>query len=144
MKYLLAVVVLLPVLVVGGLLYLGQQSQSGEPAGIVGGQLAQCPDSPNCASSENNTPEEKRVEPLPLTAWDKLPAAIARMGGSVTRQGESYLAAEFTSSLFRFVDDVEFRRSEEAVHMRSASRVGYSDRGVNSDRLATLRTAIAN
>ena len=64
------------------------------------------------------------------------------MGGAVTTQEEEYIAAEFTSASFGFVDDVEFRLAEEAVHVRSASRVGYSDRGVNADRVAELRKSL--
>ena len=54
------------------------------------------------------------------------------------------MAAEFTSSTFKFVDDLEFRLAEEGVHVRSASRVGYSDRGVNLVRVETLRQGLNN
>lgn len=54
---------------------------------------------------------------------------------------ERYLHAEFTSLLFRFVDDVEFLIDEDRreVHFRSASRVGYSDLGANRARMEQLR-----
>ena len=139
MKYVLYGVVLLAVLGVGSFVYLGQSSQGGSAAGLVDGRLAPCPSSPNCVSSEAGTPEDKAVAPLPVDTWGQLPDTIAALGGVVTTTNDTYLAAEFTSATFGFVDDVEFRLTEDAVQVRSASRVGYSDRGVNSARVATLR-----
>ena len=129
MKFVFIGVALLAVLGLGGLFYLGQKSQGGAALGLVEGRLAPCPSSPNCVSSEADVPDEKRVDPLPVSAWARLPALIVEMGGAVTTQDETYIAAEFTSSTFKFVDDVEFRLADDAVHVRSASRVGYSDRG---------------
>lgn len=128
---------------VGGFFALGQYSKSGSAPGLVDGALAPCPDSPNCVSSEAGTAAEKQVEPLALESWEALPSAIAEMGGTVTRQDADYIAAEFTSATFGFVDDLEMRKTEDAVHMRSASRVGYSDRGVNAARVAQLREKLA-
>ncbi len=139
MRYVLYGVILLVALGVGTFFYLGQSSQGGTAPGLVEGRLAPCPSSPNCVSSEADVPDDKKVDPLPVDAWAQLPAAITDMGGVVTRQDDTYLAAEFTSRTFGFVDDVEFRLAEDAVHVRSASRVGYSDRGVNSERVAALR-----
>lgn len=138
------VVVALFVLGIGGFFYLGQQSQSGIAAGLVAGQLTQCPESPNCVSSEANTPTEKKVDPLAVGSWSEIPALVDDLGGVVTRQGADYISAEFTSSIFRFVDDVEFRLTDSVVHVRSASRVGYSDRGVNGARVATIRTELGS
>ena len=80
--------------------------------------------------------------PLNLPKCPIYIAAIEIEGGVVVEQGEDYLAAEFTSAVFGFVDDVEFRRGEYAVHVRSASRVGYSDAGANAARVAALRGAL--
>ena len=57
----------------------------------------------------------------------------------ITDTGE-YLHAEFTISIFGFVDDVEFhlRPGEGIIALRSASRLGYSDLGVNRRRIAKL------
>lgn len=139
MKYVLYGFFALILLVVGALFYLGQTSQSGTAPGLADGRLAPCPPSPNCVSSEAGSSDEQRVDPLPVGAWEALPAAIADMGGTVTSQDDGYLAAEFTASIFSFVDDVEFRLADDAVHVRSASRAGYSDMGVNSDRVAEIR-----
>ncbi|MEL6541448.1 MAG: DUF1499 domain-containing protein [Pseudomonadota bacterium] len=129
------------VLAVGGVGFflLGLSSQSGSAPGLADGQLAPCPGSPNCVSSEEGTPADKKVDPLATSSWDAIPATISALGGSVTQQSEDYIAAEFKSALFGFVDDVEFRKAEDAVHVRSASRVGYSDAGVNAARVKSLR-----
>lgn len=142
MKYVRYVAIALGVLIllgVGSFFYLGVQSKSGTAAGIVAGQLDKCPDSPNCVSSESDTPYDKRVDPLPLSTWEALPSALEEMGGTVTVQEEFYIAAEFSSAIFGFVDDVEFRFTESNVQVRSASRVGHSDAGVNAARVAELR-----
>ncbi|MEM1152994.1 MAG: DUF1499 domain-containing protein [Pseudomonadota bacterium] len=139
MKYALSGIVVLLVLGVGAFAYLGEQSRQGTAPGLVNGQLAPCPSSPNCVSSEAGTPEDKRVDPLPADSWTKLPAMIESMGGTVTQQSDSYIAAQFTSDTFGFVDDVEFQRTPDAVEVRSGSRVGYSDAGVNRDRINAMR-----
>jgi uncharacterized protein (DUF1499 family) len=143
-KYILFGVIGIVGLGIGGFFYLGIQSQGGTAPGLIDDQLSPCPSSPNCASSEASTDAEKRVVPLPADAWDQLPTLIAEMGGTVTVQELNYLAAEFTSATFKFVDDVEFRMSEDGVHIRSASRVGYSDRGVNKARIEDIRARLAN
>jgi uncharacterized protein (DUF1499 family) len=52
-----------------------------------------------------------------------------------------YLHVEFTSAVFRFVDDAEFfiDDAQKLIHMRSAARLGYYDFGVNRKRLETIR-----
>jgi uncharacterized protein (DUF1499 family) len=63
------------------------------------------------------------------------------MGGSVQVEHDSYLAATFTSSIFGFVDDLEIRVDSErkTIHLRSASRVGHGDGGVNRKRTERLK-----
>jgi len=63
------------------------------------------------------------------------------MGGKIQEEHDGYLWATFTSRVFRFVDDVEFRMvpSDGIIHVRSGSRVGYSDLGVNRKRVEKLR-----
>jgi uncharacterized protein (DUF1499 family) len=64
------------------------------------------------------------------------------MGGEIQEEHDGYLWTTFTSRLFRFVDDVEFRMvfTDGIIHVRSGSRVGYSDLGVNRRRVEKLRT----
>ena len=110
------------------------------------GRLAPCPSSPNCVSSLADD-EMHRIVPLPFSGTAG--AAIDRLAGtvrslpraSVITATETYLHAEFRSAIFRFVDDVEFLVDEPAgvIHVRSASRVGSSDLGVNRRRVEAIR-----
>jgi len=113
---------------------------------LVDGRLRACPKSPNCVSSESDS-GSSRVEPLtfqgpPEKAWGDLKETIREMGGKIEEEHEGYLWATFTSRVFRFVDDVEFRMvsTDGMIHLRSGSRVGYSDLGVNRRRVEKLRT----
>ncbi len=113
---------------------------------LVDGKLRACPSSPNCVSSESDSPSS-RVEPLtfqgrPEKAWSNLKETLREMEGRIQEEHDGYLWATFTARLFRFVDDVEFRivSSDGVIHVRSGSRVGYSDLGVNRRRVEKLRT----
>jgi uncharacterized protein (DUF1499 family) len=86
------------------------------------------------------------VEPLvfegpPETAWKKLSRTVRDAGGTIREDTGTYLWATFQTRLFRFVDDTEFRMvaAEGVIHVRSASRVGYWDLGVNRKRVERLR-----
>lgn len=113
------------------------------------GALRPCPDRPNCVNSETRD-DAHRVEPLYFSG--PAPAAMARarqaveaIGGEVLQQDPGYLWARFETPLFRFVDDLELRVDPNAglIHVRSASRVGYSDGGSNRERVERLRAAYA-
>ncbi len=117
-----------------------------EPLGIHGGRLASCPSTPNCVCSDDHD-EVHRVAPYRLSvapgeAWQGLRAVIDSLPRThvVTATGE-YLRVEFTSLIFRFVDDLELhlRPDQGIVAVRSASRVGYSDLGVNRRRVEEIR-----
>ena len=66
---------------------------------------------------------------------------ISDLGGKIAIQNDHYIAATFTSLVFRFVDDFEVRLDTEQrlIHFRSASRVGTSDFGVNRKRVAAVK-----
>lgn len=114
--------------------------------GLVKGQLRSCPASPNCVCSEGET-DEHAIEPLrfsgsPDAAWSRLIAVIeSTPNAQIITQENDYLRAEFVTPLMRYVDDVEFRLTPEAIHVRSASRVGRSDLGANRQRVESLRAA---
>lgn len=109
-------------------------------------RLPLCPDTPNCVSSQA-VDAEHAIEPIAfsgpaaeamqrlVTVLDELPRSKA-----VTRS-DSYLHYEFRSLLFRFVDDVECLLDADngVIHIRSASRVGRSDLGVNRKRVERIR-----
>ncbi|MFC2952186.1 DUF1499 domain-containing protein [Marinicaulis aureus] len=126
-----------------GFIALAQKSKNGAPPGLVDGALAQCPSSPNCVTSEAGVPESHAIEPLPLSSWDKLPDTIQENGGRVVALRNDYIGAVFSTPLMGFADDVEFRKGETQVHVRSASRVGHSDMGANRKRVEALRAALA-
>lgn len=114
--------------------------------GARSGQLAPCPISPNCVSSFSQDAEHK-INPLaytstPAEAMANLKKVIQSLERSkIITETDNYLYAEFTSALMGFVDDVEFLLDEEqkAIHVRSASRLGESDLGVNRKRIETIR-----
>lgn len=116
------------------------------PPGVDGGRLAPCPDSPNCVSSESATDAAHAVPPLALpsggSGWDATAAAVRSTGGEVQVMTGDYLHATYVSRVFRFVDDLELRREDGTAHVRSASRVGYSDLGANRKRVERLRAAL--
>ncbi len=118
------------------------------PAGLGArdGKLLPCTSSPNCVSSQ--APDEKhRIAPLHYTgpaadAMRRLETIVLGMPRtSVVTLTDTYLHAEFTSFIFRFVDDVEFLADDTAkvIHVRSASRIGHSDLGVNRKRVELIR-----
>jgi uncharacterized protein (DUF1499 family) len=115
--------------------------------GITDGKLSQCPDSPNCVSSQSldkrHFIEPVRYEGTEQMAMERLTGVIRGMKRCrIITMEDHYIHAEFTSASFRFVDDVEFYFDTEAkiIHMRSASRIGYSDFGVNRERLEKVRS----
>jgi len=81
--------------------------------GVTGGKLPPCPDKPNCVVSHNYD-ESHYIAPLVYSgefpeAYSGLLADIEKMPGSaIITKNERYIHAEFTSSLMRYVDDVEF------------------------------------
>ncbi|MFS1512654.1 DUF1499 domain-containing protein [Chengkuizengella sp. SCS-71B] len=113
--------------------------------GVKDGKLAECPNSPNCVSTQTMD-ESKKLEPVPFTisnkkAMDKIIKVVEKMPRTkVVIQDNNYLHVTFTTKLFRFVDDVEFYldEQEKVIHFRSASRMGYSDMGVNRKRMIEI------
>ena len=116
--------------------------------GIEDGQLAACPDSPNCVSTFSVSTEHQ-MDPIPFRGStdhlvEKLKSIVGQLPRTrVVRQTDNYLHVECRSFWFRFVDDVEFLidAEQKLIHFRSASRVGYSDLGVNRRRMETLQKA---
>ena len=114
--------------------------------GVHDGRLAACPAKPNCVSSQATG----RCSVAPLTLTGPAGLAMARLQRIVsslprTRVVEvsnGYFRAEVSSRIFGFVDDIEFYVDEPSalIHVRSASRVGYSDFGVNRARVEIIRS----
>ena len=112
----------------------------------VGANDMLCPDSPNCVSSQATDPVHF-IEPFsfsddPSMAMLRLKQALLNEKRvTIVNEQEDYLHAEVRSLIFRFVDNVEFRLypEQKLIQLRSASRVGYSDFGVNRRRINRIR-----
>ncbi|MGD0169281.1 MAG: DUF1499 domain-containing protein [Smithella sp.] len=114
--------------------------------GLRDGKLSECPDSPNCVSSQTQM-KGHTIEPLSYKgSLSDAKQALLSVISSLPRtkiilDNDRYIHVTFTSHLMRFVDDVEFLFDDtnKQIHVRSASRVGYSDMGVNRKRVENLR-----
>lgn len=117
--------------------------------GVSNGKLAPCPNSPNCVSSQS-TDATHKIAPLTFTSTpEEAVANLKQIIQSLPRtkiinESQDYLYAEFKSALLGFVDDVEFYldRNANAIQVRSASRLGQSDLGVNRQRIETIRAKL--
>jgi len=131
--------------VIGGIVLLfvllGIMSQKGEAPGLINGRLAEPDSKPNTVCSETNTQSERAVFPIE-GKLAKVADAIEATGGVITSRSDDYLSATYMSPIFKFVDDVEVRQDGDLCQIRSGSRVGYSDRGVNRKRVETIRRAV--
>ena len=112
------------------------------------GLLVPCPRSPNCVSSQA-TDERHRIAPLtfadePETAWARLRTVLTgRADATLIEEQPGYLRLELRTTLF--VDDAEFLLDSvnRVIHVRSASRLGYSDLGKNRSRMEEIRAQFA-
>lgn len=133
----------------------------GKPPGSLGvgeGRLKAPSKTSNSVSSQaglwtdHPRAREAAIAPLPLRGGDgpgtlkALAAIVAGMPGArIVEQREDYLRAEFETRWLRFVDDVElwFDPAAGVVQVRSASRLGEKDFGVNRARIEAIRTRLA-
>ena len=130
----------------GAMIYLGQQSRGMAQPTAGSGVLADCPPSPNCVSSAADGEQAYPAWLLtPGASWDAVVAVIDDMPAAeiVLDNGRDYLHAEFSSRVFGFVDDFELHLSGRQLAVRSASRVGESDLGVNRKRADAVAQALA-
>jgi uncharacterized protein (DUF1499 family) len=112
-------------------------------------KLPLCPNSPNCVSSQA-IDENHFIAPFKIVAdteqvWIALKQALQNQTRTViTQESDAALNAEATSLIFRFVDDINIILDEEQklIHIRSASRIGYGDFGVNRRRVEQLRAQL--
>lgn len=117
-----------------------------ESIGVKEGKLGACPDKPNCVST---TAKDKAhfIEPFRYAVDSvKVKSVLLEVINSQERtriitDSGNYIHAEFKSKVFRFTDDVEFLidDKDKIINIRSASRIGYSDMGVNRTRIENLR-----
>ena len=108
--------------------------------------LTPCPASPNCVSSVDRD-RKHFIEPLRFAgsveeARSRLMEVLSSLKRTrVVTQEENYIRAEAGSAVFRFVDDAEFYFDDQqkVIHLKSASRVGYHDLGVNRRRIEKIK-----
>jgi uncharacterized protein (DUF1499 family) len=134
------------------LFVLAWKSQQLQPPGLVDGKLKACPNKPNCLCSESLQNFQANTEAVKINSGkNKTPLRtfediILKMGGEIVDKNETYLSSTFKSELFGFIDDLELRwdASNNVVHLRSSSRVGYSDMGKNAKRVESLKSKYAD
>lgn len=117
--------------------------------GVKDGRFAACKPTPNCVSSQADPADpEHYIAPIAFNGtMQELRRAVESMTrATVISEEGNYLYAEYKSALMGYVDDVELLLDEKArlVHVRSASRLGRSDFGVNRKRIEELRALIGS
>ena len=124
--------------------------------GVNGGRLKRPSATPNSVTSQADLfadhpmRDYARVAPLPASGGAqvsiaRLRAVIERMpGATLVEQRDDYLYARFETKLLRFVDDAEFwyDPAAQAIQVRSASRLGRKDFGVNRARVEAIRAQL--
>lgn len=132
-----------------GILWKGLQLMSPTPTlGPTAGRLLPCPDSPNCVCS-HETDGIHAIPPLdcpgPATATqelERLQQVVSRLPRlALVEARPGYLRFQATTAFWRFRDDLEFLADDarRVIHVRSASRLGYSDVGTNRRRVERIR-----
>lgn len=119
--------------------------------GVHDGRLSPCRSSPNCVSSDAPASDSHHIAPLAApgdaaSAWQAVRRAVDTLPRTAVITDEAdYLHAECTSAFWGFVDDLELhhRPGEGVIAVRSASRLGHSDLGVNRKRVERLRAAFS-
>jgi len=117
--------------------------------GINSGQLMPCPAKPNCVSSQT-TDKNQFIQPIHFSGTRQeaqqrlLQVLQALQQTKIVAAQENYIRVEFTSKVFRFIDDAEFyfqsaENGKTIINLRSASRIGHSDFGVNRARIEQIR-----
>ncbi len=124
--------------------------------GVRDGKLKPPSSTENSVSSQAalypDHPQRSYADIAPLALKGDGPATLARIkaivegmdGAKVVKSEPGYLYAQFTTKLMKYVDDVEFwfDPAANAIQVRSASRVGRGDMGVNRKRIEAVRAAL--
>ena len=157
LKWLLIVPVALALLVIlAGQLGL-LRGTAPDNLGLRDGKLKAPSNSPNSVSSQANLwpghpqAETARIAPLPVAGdaaatMARIQAIVQAMPGATLIKAESgYLHATFSTRLLKYTDDVEFwfDAAHGVVQVRSASRLGRGDFGVNRARVESIRAQLS-
>tara|TARA_R110000772_G_scaffold134567_3_gene243161 strand:+ start:123 stop:602 length:480 start_codon:yes stop_codon:yes gene_type:complete len=123
---------------------LARQSETIVNAGLQNNMLQDCPDRPSCVNSLSDL-EQHAIAAFAVP--DSMTEPVAAMAAvimtmpraEIIEVNDDYLHAIYSSAIFGFVDDLEILRDGEQLQVRSVSRVGFSDQGVNRRRVEELR-----
>ncbi len=134
----------IPLLIIIGLAALSFNTRHSPIKPGANRALTDCPDKKNCVSSLATT-SDKKIAAFDITtdkasqSWGRLISLVQQQGGEILFNDGRYCHAVFTSMIFRFKDDLELLMEQSQIHIRSASRAGYSDLGVNRKRIEKIR-----
>ncbi|MGL4611706.1 MAG: DUF1499 domain-containing protein [Trueperaceae bacterium] len=151
MRVLLGILITFALLFIAARVYVAFGVPIPTNLGVEDGQLASCPDQPNCVSTQAPSSDaEHYMAALPYTSDAsftmteilRVVAAMPRV--TIITQEANYLHVEFRSLTMGFVDDAEFYIDDvnKLVHFRSAARLGQSDMGVNRKRMTEITDAL--
>jgi uncharacterized protein (DUF1499 family) len=136
---------------VAAIVYINVNNGTPEELGVIDGQLILCPESPNCVSSQSDISDKQHFikaisyqvsrPNMQLTLEEYL---LSTSKYRIVKSELGYLHTEVESDLIGFIDDVEFYlpKDEKLIHIRSASRVGFSDFDVNRNRVRQISAAL--
>lgn len=111
--------------------------------GVRGGRLAPCKRSPNCVSSQADPSDpEHYIAPIRGNIATARSTIESLPRTQIIRVEQNYLYAEFRTRLLRYIDDVELYFDGQVLQVRSCSRLGRRDFGVNRKRVEDLRALI--
>jgi len=158
LKWLLLVVVALALLVLLAAQLGAFSGTAPDNLGVRDGRLRAPSKTPNSVSSQANLwpqhPMQDDARIAPLAPRGSGPETVARIrriveampGAKVVQARDDYLYVQFSTRWMKFVDDAEFWFDPAAgvVQLRSASRVGRKDFGVNRARVESIRQALAD
>jgi uncharacterized protein (DUF1499 family) len=157
LKWLLILIVLLAVALVAAGQFGLLKGTPPTDLGVHEGRLKAPSTTPNSVSSQAGLhpghPMRVNAEIAPLALRGDGPATLAQLkaviegmpGAVVVKTTPDYLYAQFTTRWMKYTDDVEFWFDPAAgvVQVRSASRIGRSDLGVNRQRVEAIRALLA-
>jgi uncharacterized protein (DUF1499 family) len=147
MRFLIYLLILAIAVIVAGRmgLFRGKQPPG---LGAIDGKLSP----PNSVSSQHQNQDYHSIAPLRFqgdgqAAMSKLALAIGNIqGATIVKNDNGYIYAQVQTKWMQYIDDLEFLldNKEQVIHMRSASRLGRKDFGVNRDRLEAIRRKFEN
>ena len=138
----LIIILLLTTAFIVNLFIKGYQSKNMKNKNTFDGKaLGVCPDKPNCVSSFSPKDSKNYISPLEVSKLDFNLSQMDTRDFTVIKSEDNYLYMTHKSALFGFIDDIEilYSKEDKLIHFRSASRVGYSDLGVNRKRIEKIK-----